>query len=167
MAGHDGLATSGLDHPLARALIEHRADHLLIELDVAAQIVLFDHPQDVLLDLMPGRVALAPVGLELPRIRVHVRLHITGRAGVVVVAPGATHLAGFFQNDIVIDARFLQLHGHAQAAKACTGDGDFNFTHGHRSGRGMVSHGNTFLMNEVDGTVCLQTGAYRALGERG
>ena len=137
--GHDGFATRGLDDPAARAFIEDGADHFLLEVDVAAQVVLLDRVQDVVLDLAPGRITLGPVGLGRERVGVHVRLHVAGRAGVLVVAPGAAHLLGLFQDHEVLNACFLELDGHAQAAKACACDGHFDVANGW--GLGLSVHG--------------------------
>ena len=117
MAADVGVAPGRLHRPAARALVEHRAHHLLLQADLRAQAVLLGHVQDVLLDLVPRRVALGPLRAGRKRVRVHVRLHIAGRAGVLVVTPGAAHVVPLFQDHEIGDARLLQLDGHAQATE--------------------------------------------------
>ena len=72
-------------------------------------------------------------------------MHITGATGIVVVAPSAANVIGFFQNGKGIDAGFFQGDGHAEAGK--TGANDNNLVI--RANRGHLY--NTKLDN-----VCCQ-----------
>ncbi len=63
------------------------------------------------------------------------RGNVAGATGVVVVAPGAAHVAGLFQNDEVVLFRLLQGHAHAEPGEAGADNGnvevlDVGFLHG-------------------------------------
>ena len=98
------------------------AGDVLVEDDAAAQVVLLDDAQQVLLDFRALRQPRAPVRVRHALIGVVVRGDIAADAGVGVFTPGSADLAGLVDNLEVVDAGFDQLHRHQHAGHAGTDD---------------------------------------------
>ena len=82
------------------------------------------HAFEVGLDLVTGREAVGPLGVRFERVGVGVRRHVTGDAGVGVLAPRAADPVGLLVDDHVVVARFVQLDGGEDPRHARSDDGE-------------------------------------------
>ena len=129
VAAIDGHARGGAYRPTPGGLIEMGFVHFLVELDKRPQLVLLHGIENVVLDFIPGRIALAPVRLAGERKGIQVRLHIAGRPRIAVEVPGAAHFRCFFQDHKILVARFPQFNRHAKPAETGAHNGHI---HGNR-----------------------------------
>ena len=104
---HDELRPHGLsvrrrDRPVPCALVEHRALHAGIELDIRAEIEAIRDVVGIAQDFRLRRIALAPFPLLLQFVGEGIGiLHafdIAARAGIAVPVPGATDVAALLEH---------------------------------------------------------------------
>ena len=75
-------------------------------------------PADVGLDLRLGGEGPRPVRVQRERVGVQLRRHVARRAGVGVVAPGATHVRAALDDEEVAEVLVPELDRHREATEA-------------------------------------------------
>jgi len=88
-------------------------------------------------DLRARREAMRPLGIGRERVAVEVRRHVTGEAGIRVLAPGPAETVGLLVDDDVFEARPAQLDGGEDPGHPGPDDGEAKR---HSRHRGSVSN---------------------------
>ena len=95
----------------------------MTEANMAQQIVALGAVLLIRQNFGLAREAVRPGVAGFEREGVQVRRHITGRAGIGVVAPDAAQGALFLEDREVFKARQLEVMGHAQPPETGADDG--------------------------------------------
>ena len=112
------VAALGGELPAAAGFIEGGFGEPRAEPQVSDQAVLFGHLLHVGLDFGRRGEAARPAGVGRERERIGRRGHVDMRTGIGVVPPGAAEPRLLFEDDEIVDAGALELHGHAQTGHA-------------------------------------------------
>ena len=75
--------------------------------DVAFQIMFGGDTFQIVQNFRAGRTDMAPLGIGRKGIAIGHRRHITGNAGIAVVAPCTAKAVGLFEYRDIVDARSL------------------------------------------------------------
>ena len=135
------LAGARAHLPELALLVEHRARHFSVQLDVAAQVEAVDDVVEVLLDVGLLQVARGPVPLLqqvlVEGVAVDETFGVGLRAGVAVEVPGAANAAALLERPDLQPQLVAQLVKHVDAAKPGTDDDSIEVSF--RSGK--IVHG--------------------------
>ena len=116
----------GGDVPHRGALVPRRGGDAVVEPDVRCERVLVDTVLEVLEDLGLRPVRARPVALDLERVRVERRRHITRTAGIGVVVPRAADARRPLEDGERVDARLEELDPEADPTGPRPDDPDAN-----------------------------------------
>src|SRR5690606_27567550 len=138
------LALVRADLPARGLRVPARAGDIAAEQVPVEHLVLLGHRADVGLDLaLPGE-RTRPVRIGREGVRVQMRGHVAGRAGVGVVAPGAADIVAALEHQIIGAPLLLQPDRQAEAGEPAADDdgpdvpGPALSVVGSGSGRGKV-----------------------------
>ncbi len=118
------LAAGGPHDPAPGLVVPARLVHPPAEPQVPADVETVDALAHVVPDLALGGERARPVRVEGEGVRVEVRRHVAGGAGIRVVAPGAAHVVAPVEDDEVVDAHGAQAGRHADPGEARADDDD-------------------------------------------
>lgn len=110
--------------PALLLFIEHCALKAVVETQVRRQFEALGALLQVGADFRLRRELPRPVRVGRKGKRVHMGLHVTGAAWVVVVPPGAAEGVGLLGDKEVGEPGFLEFDRHTQAGEARADDGD-------------------------------------------
>ena len=126
VAAGECLAGARAHLPELALLVEHRARHFSVQLDVAAQVEAVDDVVEVLLDLGLLQIARGPVPLLqqvlVEGVAVDETFGVGLRAGVAVEVPGAADAAALLERPDLEPQLVAELVKHVDATKPGTDD---------------------------------------------
>ena len=108
--------------PEAARVVELGAGDAHTEMQMGMQIVFVGTALDIGMNLGRTRIGGRPVGVLFERVGIQMRGHIAGTAGIGIVAPGAAHIIGTFENREILDALLLETNTGIDAGKTGTDD---------------------------------------------
>ncbi len=121
VAARECLARARLHLPELALIVEHRARHFSVQLDVAAQVEAVDDVVEILLDVGLLQIASGPVPLLqqvlVEGVAVDETFGVGLSAGVAVEIPGAANAAALLERPDLEPKLIAQLVKHINAAK--------------------------------------------------